>query len=327
MIISKTPLRMSFVGGGSDLSSFYRMYGGSVLSTTLNKYVYVSVKHRFEPGIRLSYSRTENVEKLEDIEHPLVRNALSMLNIGDDLEIVSMADIPSSGTGLGSSSSFAVGLLSALLAFKNREITKLELAELACRLEIELCGSPIGKQDQYAASFGGLKKYKFNRDDTVDIEDIECCDDVYSLIDDQLISFYVAGSRDANTILRRQSELLSENESKVQSMLKMVALVDDLARCYQDKDFRNFGDILHQNWLLKKSISDDISSNKIDKIYGEALSAGATGGKLLGAGGGGFMLFHVPSLDIKKRVTSRLNKLRVVDFKHSAFGSLICFND
>ena len=200
MIITKTPLRMSYVGGGSDLSSYYRKFGGAVISTTVNQYVYVLVKPRFEKGIRLSYSRTENVIRPEEIEHPLVRNALSMFEISENIEIVSTADIPSSGTGLGSSSAFSVGLIRALSAFKGEELSDKICAELACKLEIDLCKSPIGKQDQYASSFGGLKLYKFNQDDSVSLQSIDCNKNTIEKLNDQTLVFFIGGNRNANEI-------------------------------------------------------------------------------------------------------------------------------
>ena len=189
MIIAKTPLRVSYVGGGSDISTFYKEHGGAVLSSTINAYIYIIVKRKFDKGIRLSYSKTENVIKTSEIEHPLVRNALEMMNIKDDLEIVSIAEIPSYGTGLGSSSSFSVGLLNALSTFKKLLYGKEDLARMACKLEIDLCKNPIGKQDQYAASYGGLNLYRFHDDDSVSVENIKIKKSIKNKINREILFF------------------------------------------------------------------------------------------------------------------------------------------
>lgn len=325
MIISKTPLRMSFVGGGSDLPSFYKNSEGAVLSSAINKFVYVVVKNRFEAGIRLSYSKTENVVNINEIEHPLVRNALKMLDINRDLEIVSMADIPSSGTGLGSSSSFSVGLIKALLAYQGISISASKLAELACNLEINLCGSPIGKQDQYAAAFGDLRVYRFHADDTVSEEPVFLDAKTKKALSKQIISFYVGGAREANTILKQQSaELL--NRDKVNCMQQMVELVWVLKSELESGSLNNFGRVLHENWELKRSLSAGITNSNVDEIYNNAMACGALGGKLLGAGGGGFMMFHVPSNEIRLKVKKRLHKLREVDLSPIQTGATIIFN-
>jgi len=325
MIISKTPLRMSYVGGGSDMSSFYSNSEGAVISSSINKYVYVVVKNRFEKGIRLSYSKTENVSNIQHIEHPLVRNALELLDIKDDIEIISMADIPSSGTGLGSSSSFSVGLIKALLAFKGKTISTSNLAETACKLEIDLCKSPIGKQDQYAAAFGDLRVYRFHADHSVTCEPVNINSKVRDSLSKQTIAFFIGGTRKANTILKQQSEDLL-NQDKFKCMKKMVDLVWVLKNELESNSIESFGKILHENWELKRSLSKGITNSVVDEIYNEAKSSGATGGKLLGAGGGGFMIFHVPSNEIRAKVKKRLNKLREVDLSLTQSGSGIIFN-
>lgn len=325
MIITKTPLRMSYVGGGSDLPSYYREFGGAVISTAINKYVYVLVKPRFEKGIRLSYSVTENVERACDLKHPIVRNALDILQINDDIEIVSTADIPSSGTGLGSSSSFAVGLLNALLAYKGQLRSTGEVAELACKLEIELCESPIGKQDQYAAAFGGFKTYKFNRDDTVTTESVALSSDVVSKLNRETVVFYIGGERSANTILKEQSLALKSNV-KAKSMEKMTALVWALKKELESGSTDNFGKIMHENWELKRELTGAISNQHIDEIYSQAMASGAAGGKLLGAGGGGFMIFHAPNEATRSQVKKRLSQLRQVDFCIENSGSSLVFH-
>ena len=320
MIITKTPLRMSFVGGGSDLPSFYRKYGGAVVSSAIDSFVYIIIKDRFEEGIRLSYSKTENILRSSDIEHPLVRNAFLLTNFDESVEVVSIADIPSSGTGLGSSSSFTVGLLKALSSFNNKEIDTKELAESACHIEIDLCGNPIGKQDQYAAAFGGFKMYKFNTDDSVIIDDIAISSDIRDELNRQIISFYIGGDRSANKILADQQDQLRKKE-KIKSMKRMVELVYDLKSELENNNLMNFGEILHENWVLKRDMTQSIANSRIDEIYETAIENGATGGKLLGAGGGGFMIFHAPKEADRARIAKKLDHLRKVNLKLYKDGS------
>ena len=324
MIITKTPLRMSYVGGGSDMPSFYKEHGGAVISSAIKVFVYVLVKDRFEKGIRLSYSKTENVIQATDIEHPIVRNALELISIKDDIEIISIADIPSFGTGLGSSSSFSVGLINALSTFQNIDINidRAHLAESACHLEIDLCGSPIGKQDQYAASYGGLKVYRFNHDDTVSVEDVMVKPEIENKINEETIAFYIGGARDANVILAEQQNELKIKE-KINSMKKMVGLVDDLKREFEGNSIENFGPILHENWLLKRGMSKDIANPYIDDLYEVARSCGVKGGKLLGAGGGGFMIFHAPTEAIRLAVREKFKDLKEVNFNIEHSGSRV----
>ena len=326
MIISKAPLRVSYVGGGSDLPSFYREHGGAVISSAIDKYVYVMVKDRFESGIRLSYSVTENVDTRREIEHPLVRNCLEMLEVDRDIELVSMADIPSSGSGLGSSSSFSVAMIHALTTYKGQALSTRRLAESACHLEIEKCLNPIGKQDQYASAFGGLRVYEFNKDDSVSETPVVCDVSTLNKLNSECVMFHVAGNRDANAILKQQSKELS-NSAKTSKMLSMVRLVWDLKAEFESNNTDNFGPILHENWCLKRELTSGITNNYIDDIYTEALAAGATGGKLLGAGGGGFMLFHAPSCEVRNRISQRLHKLRLVPINFDNQGSRIIFND
>ena len=324
MIITKTPLRMSYVGGGSDLPSYYRNYGGAVISSAVNKFIYVMVKPRFEKGIRLSYSKTENVSNRSEIEHPLVRNAMSLLEIDDDIEIVSTADIPSSGTGMGSSSSFSVGLIKALSAYKGMALPDLKIAEMACHLEIDLCKNPIGKQDQFAAAFGGLKVYQFNTDDSVSIESVICHQKTIKKLNNETIAFYIGGARNANNILKQQSEDLNE-KNKAQGMAKMVNLVWDMKFELESQSTENFGAILNENWEIKRSLSNGISNKNVDEIYDTAINCGSTGGKLLGAGGGGFMIFHAPSDSVKDAIEKSLYKLRRVHLDIEATGSSTIF--
>ena len=324
MIISRTPLRMSFVGGGSDLPAFYRRNGGAVVSATIDKYIYVTVSQKFDHALRVSYSSTEEVEYAEQVKHPLVREALGLLHIKGGVEITSVADIPSHGTGLGSSSSFTVGLLHALHAYQGRYTSAETLASQACEIEIERCGEPIGKQDQYAAAFGGLNFIEFNADESVMIEPIICSRGTISHLQDELIMFYTGMTRSASKLLRRQSKVAG-TDAKSKAILKnMVKLAYDLRSEFRKNNISSFGDILHEGWLLKKRVVNGISNSKIDFWYKRACEAGARGGKILGAGNGGFLVFAA-SQDRHDNIRKALAELREVSFRFEPQGSRIIF--
>ena len=232
MIVSKTPLRMSFVGGGSDIPAYYHFEEGAVLSTSINKYMYVSVNKKFDGDIRLSYSLTEDVNDVEKIKHPIVRNTLKMLEISGGIEIASMADIPSKGSGLGSSSSYTVGLLNALYAFKNKSISQYDLGKLASHIEINLCGEPIGKQDQYSAAYGGINLIKFHSDESVTVEPIICKKSFINQLEKSILMFYTGRTRSASTLLKEQSENM--NNSIKRSLIKeMASLSYDLKYMFE----------------------------------------------------------------------------------------------
>jgi D-glycero-alpha-D-manno-heptose-7-phosphate kinase len=294
MIITQTPLRMSFAGGGTDLPAFYRQFGGAVVSTAIDKYVYVNVNKKFDSSIRVSYSRTEEVAAVKDIEHPIVRSSLTKLGIPGGLEITSIADIPSRGTGLGSSSSFAVGLLLALHAYESRFISPGDLAEESCTVEIELCGEPIGKQDQYAAAFGGLNFIRFEPDDSVSVEPILCSPDTLRQLQDSLITFYTGKTRQASSILSEQSQGAESSMVTQEIMQRMKALAYELRAELNQGRINALGEIMDEGWRLKRDVHTGVSSPEIDSYYEAARNAGALGGKLLGAGGGGFLTFFAP---------------------------------
>ncbi len=322
MIISQTPVRMSFAGGGSDIPSFYRRYGGAVVSTAIDKYVYVTVNPKFDHTIRISYSKTEEVESLDHIEHKLVRESLRMLGITGGIEITSVADIPSRGTGLGSSSSFTVGLLHALHAFRRQYVSPDRLAAESCSVEIDLCGERIGKQDQFAAAFGGLNLIEFAADDSVRVTPVICLRNSIEQLEKSLLCFYTGMTRSASTILNAQSDDLERDGRKQKTMQRMVELAYQLCKELQGNNLEAFGEILHENWELKKQINDNISNPEIDRFYDLARQAGATGGKLLGAGAGGFLVFYAPP-ECHKSVCDSLNFLRRVEFRFERQGSRI----
>ncbi len=324
MIISRTPLRMSFVGGGSDIPVFYRRHGGAVLSTTIDKYVYVNLNKKFDGGIRLAYSKTEEATRLADIEHPIVRATFGRLGVEGGVEITTIADIPSRGTGLGSSSSFTVGLINALCAYLGRHMAATDLGAMSCEVEIELCQEPIGKQDQYAAAYGGLNLIEFRPDDTVVVTPIVMPPERRDELERNIIVFYTGITRSASAILKEQSANLADERDKQDTMRRMVALAyalrDDFGRGLLD----TFGPILHENWELKKSLSHGVSSEDIDEWYAAGRAAGAEGGKILGAGSGGFLMFYAPR-EHHGAIARALPRLRRVPFKFDPLGSRIIF--
>jgi D-glycero-alpha-D-manno-heptose-7-phosphate kinase len=324
LIISKTPMRMSFVGGGSDLASFYREHGGAVVSTAIDKYVYITVNRKFDSAIRASYSQTEEVDYAHEIKHPLIRAALKLTGIDGGIEVAAMADIPSKGTGLGSSSSFTVGLLHALHGYRNQYVCAEQLAAQGCHIEIDICGDPIGKQDQYAAAYGGLNFIRFHPDDTVSVDPIICNARTLEDLQDQILVFYTGRIRSAGALLARQKEKTVNDEQTRETLLRMVGLAATLKRELELNNLDAFGDILHENWVCKKTLVDGISDDEIDNWYETARRAGARGGKLLGAGQGGFLMFFAPQ-DRHEAIAHALPGLREVSFRFDRNGSQIIF--
>jgi len=324
VIISRTPLRMSFVGGGSDLPAFYRRFGGAVISTAIDRYVYITVNPKFDHHIRISYSRTEEVDRVARVKHPLVRESLKLLGVDGGIEISSIADIPSHGSGLGSSSSFTVGLLHALHAHAGRYASADQLAREACQIEIDRCGEPIGKQDQYAAAFGGLNFIQFNPDDSVSVEPILCKRETLRRLQENIVVFYTGITRSASEILDVQQKAVASQRSKQKMLKRMVELAHELKAKLQKNDLEAFGQLLHANWELKKQITGGISSERIDRWYSAGRKAGAIGGKLLGAGTGGFLMFYAPR-ERHDTIAKSLSDLRRVEMRFEAQGSKIIF--
>jgi D-glycero-alpha-D-manno-heptose-7-phosphate kinase len=323
MIISRTPFRISFVGGGSDMETFYSGHQGAVLSSSIDKYMYISShKYFYSNQIQVKYSRTETVHSLDELQHPLLREALRKAGISGGIEISSIADIPA-GTGMGSSSSFTVGLLHNLYAINRKYVTHEELAREACEIEIDILKEPIGKQDQYAASYGGLNIIYFNRDGSVKVEPLYIKSDVYNALEENLIMFYLGSQRKASDILSEQKKNAS-SEDKFNILKQMVGLVFDLRHCMYSENLSDFGKILHENWILKQKLASKISNPEIDEIYAAGLKNGASGGKLLGAGGGGFMLFYCEK-EKQAKLKSALNKYETIDFKFEHDGSKIIY--
>jgi len=291
MIISRTPFRVSFVGGGSDLSAYYRGHPGAVVSTAIDKYMYVTVNKRFDETIRVSYTKTEIVDSVDQIQHSLVQEAMRMVGLDGGVEITTIADVPG-GTGLGSSSSLTVGLLNALYAFTEKLCSAEQMAREACRIEIDILGRAIGKQDQYAAAYGGLNYIQFNPDETVFVKPIICSKEVKEQLQDCLLMFYTGLRGDNSDILVEQRRETVGNKAKQKILEQMVELVKQMRDALNSNDLTSFGELLHQNWDLKKQMAPGISNPQIDRWYQAARQAGALGGKILGAGGRGFLLLY-----------------------------------
>jgi len=314
---------VSFVGGGSDLPAFYRKNGGAVLSTTIDKYMFIAINSSFEAKkTQLKYSRTELVDDINNIKHPIFREALKFYNVSG-VELCSIADIPS-GNGLGSSSSFTVGLLLAINAYQGKSLTSEQLASLACHIEMERLEEPIGKQDQYAAAYGGLNFITFRPDETVNVEKISMSDEKKKELEDNLLLVYVGGGRSASVILQQQSQNLSLSDKFV-AQQQIVALAYNLRDALQANNLDDFGRILHENWLLKKTLATNISSEHINSIYEQGIAAGASGGKLLGAGGGGFILFYCPK-EKQEKFCEAMKPYHRTPFKFDNSGSRIIYS-
>ena len=292
MIITRTPFRVSFAGGGSDMASFYEKHGGCVVSTSINKYMYINVHPSFDPSKTiLKYSKTEIVDSLEEIEHNYFREILKKLGL-KGLEIASTADVPA-GTGLGSSSSFAVGVLHVLYSYKGTFVSRERLAREACEIEIDLLKNPIGKQDQYAAAFGGLNFIEFRKDGSVVVDPVIMNPLSIKQLESNLMMFYTGLLHSASEILKEQKQNIASHDKEA-NLLKMCDLARSLREELQKNNIDAMGEILHENWLLKQTLASGITSPLINETYEKARKAGAAGGKLLGAGGGGFLLFYVP---------------------------------
>jgi D-glycero-alpha-D-manno-heptose-7-phosphate kinase len=283
---------VSFAGGGTDLPAFYRHEPGAVLSLALDKHMYVTVSPRFEPSTRVAYTRTEIVDHVKDLHHELVREALNMTGLGRHLEITTVGDVPA-GAGLGSSSSLTVGVLLALYAYKGQIVSAKNMAEQACRIEIDVLGKPIGKQDQYAAAFGGMNYIRFNPEGSVDVEPVPATPETMQELSKRILLFYTEQQRSADDILKRQSEGTKDRMPVLRAMRDLAhemrlalgggAGLDEFAR------------LLHEGWKLKRSLGFGIALESADAWYEQARKLGAQGGKLLGAGGGGFLLLLAPT--------------------------------
>jgi len=325
MIITKTPLRITFAGGGSDMASYYDEHPGTCISATINKYVYVLVKKRFDDKVYLKYSDNEvvDVNKIDDIQHDFIRETLKFMSVDYGVEIINWADIPTKGTGLGSSSSFLVGLLLALHTLEGRHVSKKTLADQACYIEIEKCGKPIGVQDQYAAAFGGFNHMEFSAAEHR-VSGFGFCDQEIREISENLHLFYTGITRESKDILATQTENLISDSEVVQNMHRNVELAENLVEHLVYKDTDAIPIALRQNWELKKKFAGSISSSELDKVYDVATTiGGASGGKVIGAGGGGFFLFWAED---KKKLKESLTDYQEMPFIIDKYGSRVVLN-
>lgn len=321
MIITKTPFRISFCGGGSDIENFYKEYEGCVLSTSINKYMYISVHPYFdEKKISLKYSENELVEEISEIRHRILRCVLNKMNI-KGVEIVSTADVPS-GTGLGSSSSFTVGLLHALYGYQGKSRSKAQLAEEACDVEIRQLGAPIGKQDQYAAAFGGLNFITFRRNGEVQVEPLIIDRELLKELQDNLVMFYTGMKHDANQILTEQKKNMGK-QNNTENLRRMCKLAGELRYSLEHKELCTVGTILDEGWRRKREMASGITETVIDEMYQCAMKNGALGGKLLGAGGGGFLLFYCEKE--QQQNLERALGLKKFDFCFEQDGSSVVY--
>jgi D-glycero-alpha-D-manno-heptose-7-phosphate kinase len=324
MIISRTPLRISFTGGGSDLAAYYRHEPGAVVSVAIDKYIYITVNTKFDHQIRASYSITEIVDTVDQLKHQLIREALRLVRRENSIEITSISDIPSQGTGLGSSSTYTVGLLNALYAHGGRFVGAERLAHEACHIEIDRCGAPIGKQDQYIAAYGGLQFIQFNPDETVFVDPIICAPETKQRLQQRLLMLYTGITRSADGVLREQRNNTSRDEAKRNNLRQMVQLAHDLRVALCANDLDAFGAILHVGWQLKRELASGISNPRIDDWYARARCAGAEGGKILGAGGGGFLLLYAHE-EQHDAIHAALPELRRVPISFEPQGSKIIY--
>jgi D-glycero-alpha-D-manno-heptose-7-phosphate kinase len=323
MIVTRTPLRISIGGGGTDLPSYYRQFGGFVISAAINKHIYITINQSFFPGYFLKYSETEHANSCDEIRHPLLREAIRMHEMPSNLEIVSIADVPA-GTGLGSSGSFLVGLIHALHAYKRQPITAEQLACEAIEIEMNRLGEPVGKQDQYIAAYGGLMCQQYRKDDSVAVTPLRMSDVALWELRDSLMMFFIGYTRNASKLLREQ-KVRSEDGDKemVESLHFVKQLGEAIKGALEAGDIIQFGKMMHEHWLRKRKRSAEMSNNRIDELYALARArGGATGGKLVGAGGSGFLLFH--TLD-RRRLRSVMTEAGVdeMDFSFDFDGSVV----
>lgn len=292
MIITRTPLRITLGGGGTDLPSYYQRHGGFVISAAIDKYVYIGLNRTFTDDYFIKYSALERVQHTDDIEHPIVREALRLHLVGPAIELVSLADIPA-GTGLGSSGTFTVGLLRALYAFKREHVTAGALAEEACRIEIDLLGQPVGKQDQYIAAFGGLTCLDFGHNGRVQVSPLAISNTTLHDLEEHLVMFFTGYSRQASEVLKDQKQRSDAGDARMFDSLHMVKKLGLATKeALEEGDTSRFAALMHEHWLHKKERSGGISSEEINRWYDLGIENGALGGKLVGAGAGGFLLFY-----------------------------------
>jgi D-glycero-alpha-D-manno-heptose-7-phosphate kinase len=326
MIITRTPLRISLAGGGTDLASYYRRTPGVVISAAINKYVYIGINRTFTDDYFIKYSALERVREPSEIQHPIIREALKLHPVGPSLEIVSLADIPA-GTGLGSSGTFTVGLLRALYALKRQHVTASALAEEACHIEIDLLGRPVGKQDPYIAAFGGLTRFEFDRDGRVEVSPLNISSETLRDMEERLLLFFTGYSRDAAAVLEEQKSRTEQgDESMLESLEFIKQIASSVKNALEDGDTGRYAQLMHEHWEYKKRRSRGMTNDAIDRWYRLGMENGALGGKLVGAGGGGFLLFYAKDQSAVRRAMSR-EGLREVPFFFDHDGASVLVRD
>lgn len=323
MIVVRSPLRITLGGGGTDLNSFYKKEGGFLVSAAINKYIYISINRPFDYGFFLKYSKQEKANDIKSINHPIIREALNLIAPDiSKLDITSLADIPS-GTGLGSSSSFTTALIQGIYTYQNRIISKHQLADLACKIEIDILKEPIGKQDQFISSYGGITAFDFNRDDSVNVNSIAISHNFLNELEDNMLMFFTGFSRKAGDLLKDQNEKSKTNDKKMLDNLKDVKNIGIQSfDAIKNENLQKLAELFNVQWDLKRNRSSGMTNSDIDNIYYGALNSGALGGKLVGAGGGGFLLFIVND---KKRLREYMNanKLEEVRFNFDFEGTKV----
>ncbi len=322
MIIVQTPLRISFFGGGTDFPSFFMEEGGCVLSSAIDKYIFVTVKERFDKKLRIGYTQTEMVDSVDQIQHELIREALRITGIHQGIEVTTMGDIPSEGSGLGSSSTVTVGALNALYAYSGEIVSAEKLAREACDIEIDRLKKPIGVQDQYIAAYGNLRFFEFLPDGQVVVEKLKINDDFRRALNDCFLLFFTGVSRRADTILAEQQNNIKDRMNVLREIKQMAY---EARKDLEDGNFDAFGSLMHQAWESKKRLAGQISNGLLNEIYDTARRAGAIGGKIAGAGGGGFILLYAP-YERHQAVRSALNGLQELPFRLETDGTKTIFN-
>jgi D-glycero-alpha-D-manno-heptose-7-phosphate kinase len=322
VIIVQTPLRISLFGGGTDFPSFFLEEGGNVLTSAIDKYIFVAVKKRFDKKIRVGYTKTEMVDSVEELQHELIREAFKLTGVKDGIEITTMGDIPATGSGLGSSSTVTVGTLHAMYAYLGEMVSYERLAREACKIEIETLGKPIGVQDQYIAAYGGLRFIEFNTSGEINVEKINLCDELRRRLSESMLLFYTGVTRRSSGILREQKRNIVDRVQVLREM-KLMAKVARNEMVAGNLDI--IGKLLHESWILKKQLASTISNDTIDAMYTAARHAGALGGKITGAGGGGFLLIYCP-YEKREAVRAALHPLQELPFQLEPDGTKIIFN-
>ncbi len=322
MIIVQTPLRISFFGGGTDFPSYFQSEGGCVLTTSIDKYIFVTVKSRFDDMLRVGYTKTEMVNHLDELQHELICEALRKTGIRKGVEITTMGDIPSEGSGLGSSSTVTVGVLHAMYSYLGDLVSADQLAREACDIEINILGKPVGIQDQYIAAYGGLRFMEFTQNNEVIISKIEIDEAVTRRLNENTMLFFTGVTRQSRTILNEQKDNIPQRLSVLDEMKQIAYIARDQL---QAGNIDGFGQLLHESWILKKQLARRVSNGAIDKMYAAAKGAGALGGKVAGAGGGGFLILYCPH-EKQEAVREALCQLQELPFKLEKDGSKVIFN-